>query len=162
MKRAAAISFALWAFAWSGVGHTRTVEDRRLAAADACVLPDPAATYFENLDALPDVIRADLLSHTGAMAARNEPFNPTDVGTPATAGLPHHRFLRAAHAGLRWMIWYEHGGYGDHIHLAVYVLGVRGSDPSPIASLSANLVGPPCAAAQAVLSGVGAATFKDW
>ena len=117
---------------------------------------------FERLDALPQPIRTDLLSRTGPMASRDEPFNATDYSVPATADLPHHRFLRAAHTGLRWMIWYEHGGYGDHVHLAVYVLGVRGTDPTPIASPSGNLVGPPCAAAEAVLKGVAAAAPRDW
>ena len=147
--------------AWALAAHAQA-PDRRLAAVDACVLPDTSATYFDRLDALPEPIRTDLLAHTGAMAARTEPFNAVDYATPATASLPHHRFLRAAHSGLRWMIWYEHGGYGDHIHLAVYVLGVRGRDPTPFASASGNLVGPPCAAAEAVLKGVVAAAPQDW
>ena len=161
MKRAAAVAVVVWALASAAV-HAQTTPDRWLASVDACVLPDPAAAYFDRLDAVPEPIRTDLLSHTGAMAARDEPFNAVDVMTPATAALPHHRFLRAAHSGRRWMIWYEHGGYGDHVHLASYVLAVRGTDPTPIASLSAHMVGSPCAAAEAVSKGVFPAAPKDW
>ena len=161
MKTAGLVA-AILSLASLGPSHAQAPSDRRLAAVDACVLPDPAAVYFDSLDAVPEVIRNDLLARTGAMAARAERFNATDFSTSATVSLPHHRFLRAAHTGQRWMIWYEHGGYGDHIHLAVYVLVVRGTDPTPIAHLSGNIVGPPCAAAEAVLKGVSAAASGAW
>ncbi len=161
LRRTATVVVAIALCGASG-GHAQAPPDRRLAAVDACVLPDPAVTFLDSLDAVPEVIRTDLLARTGAMAARTEPFDAADFTTPATASLPRHRFLRAAHSGLRWMIWYEHGGYSDHTHLAVYVIVMDGRDPTPVAHLSENLVGPPCAAAEAVLKGVAAAAPRDW
>jgi hypothetical protein len=45
------------------------------------------------------------------------PWNPGDV---VITGLPGRRLLKAEQSGSRWIIQYEHGGRGKHVHTAVF------------------------------------------
>ena len=67
---------------------------------------------------LPDEVRLTLqtfLQDGGGIAEAEGLFNPTDtwIGHPP---YPRRRFVRAYGHGNRWIVWYEHGGLGYHLH----------------------------------------------
>jgi hypothetical protein len=67
-----------------------------------------AATMVDSLKALPPAVAKALHVKVGDMAERGGAFNATDViMDPNAAG---RRFIRAAHAGAKWVVWYEQGG----------------------------------------------------
>ena len=84
-----------------------------------CELVD--AVRKDTMSQLPDDIRAELLRFfKNDFAEAGAPFNPSDVIDPAHF-VPQRRFLRAYRQKGDWIVWYEHGGIGYHLH----AVGVR-------------------------------------
>jgi hypothetical protein len=101
------------------------------------------------LGKMPPPIAAFILAKTGAMAARGEYFNATDViEKPA----PMHRFIRAGESGGLWFIWFEHGGIAYSKNIAVLGLKPGESAPHLIAHIG-YFNQNPCSLTDAVLDG---------
>jgi hypothetical protein len=61
-----------------------------------------------------------------ALVALCAPCSFADVGAPwqdtdfITGDLPQRRLVRVEHSGSEWIIEYEHGGRGKHLHSATF------------------------------------------
>jgi hypothetical protein len=73
--------------------------------------------WISSFQSLPEQIKVEMLDQVGVMADVGEAFNPADVGTG-----PRHRFIRGGSYGNIWFVWYEHGGFGYHRHVAFFRL----------------------------------------
>ena len=85
-----------------------------------------AATMVDSLRALPPAVARALHAKVGDMAERGGAFNPTDVVSPEehAAG---RRFIRAAHAGGKWIVWYEQGGIAYFKAIVVFEAEAKGA-----------------------------------
>jgi hypothetical protein len=114
-----------------------------------CRLNQPAEMIASRRE-LPAALNAGLsrlFARDGGLSDAGEPFNPSDVITDTTP--PQRRFLRAYHAGHHWIIWYEHGGLGYHLH----AIGFRQSGDIFQAVPRERFVDDPCKASNVILSG---------
>ena len=93
---------------------------------------------------LPEPIRASLRQHLPDLAARDAAFQRHDVVPDPP--LPLRRFAWAVSGRRSWVVVYEHGGFGDHVHAITF--RERGA-PHPRGQYmlfpNANLIGSPCA-----------------
>ena len=104
-------------------------------------LPDVAAEFRRlNLD-IPDV---------------GEKFIPFDVEDKASAGLPHRQFVRAYVFKDKIIVWYYRGGLVTNFHIAELRMqrDTMKNAPLLLRFTGRKLVGPPCAATEALLAGV--------
>jgi hypothetical protein len=79
-----------------------------------------AAAADVSLSALPIDIKQALLSLCApcSFAGSGTPWNYSDV----LNGLPQRHLTKTEQKGSRWIIQYEHGGYGLHVHTVVFEL----------------------------------------
>ena len=90
---------------------------------DACAY-DAGEMVFQ--EQLPAPIVADLKQRAPEMSPAGGPFQATDVGEG-----PRDRFVAAARLNDRYVVAYEHGGWGYNIQVLTYTLASNG-----LASLS--------------------------
>jgi hypothetical protein len=101
--------------------------------APKCPLP-PEASRSYTIAALPEVVRADFLSHIrGSIAAPGENFNPSDVTFPNSP--PSRRLIEIDHFKDRWLIIYEQGGIAHFLHLVTYRISHSGNEMELLANI---------------------------
>jgi hypothetical protein len=88
-----------------------------------------AVSPIASLQELPRELRHKLTSHLPDMVDRGEPFEATDVGSG-----PRRRFIIAAATESRWVMAYEHGGIGYHIHVLAFDWPTQHESPSLISN----------------------------
>lgn len=111
-----------------------------------------SSTSVNTLSELPGDAQAELRRFfPEGFADAGFPFNPTDVVGGDTP--PQRRFLRAYEQEGDWIIWYEHGGRGYHLH----ALGLRqrksGRKVDGFARYTGNTAQHLCAATRAFFDG---------
>jgi len=93
-----------------------------------CV-PSTAVGPIVSLQELPRELRHELTSHLPDIVDRGESFEATHVGYG-----PRRRFIIAAATESRWVIAYEHGGIGYHIHVLAFDWPGQRESPSLISN----------------------------
>ncbi|RSU59185.1 hypothetical protein DAH55_11200 [Sphingomonas koreensis] len=124
-----------------------------------CSFSKPAQAKTSLRDA-PDI--ADEFRRVGLVIADvGEPYVPFDV-VDSAKNLPHRQFLRAYAFADRTIAWYYHGGsIVTHVHVVELRPQRDRRDEPPVLRMTARgLIGPPCEATEALLSGVSSAS--DW
>lgn len=113
------------------------------------------ATRVDRMSALPAAVSGALRGVIGnGLADAGEPFNASDVVT-SDPPVPQRRFLRAYHHGGRWIVWYEHGGIGYHLH-AIGLIQRKGRaapEPYPWANYGGGTATALCAGSRAFFDG---------
>lgn len=81
-------------------------------------------------------------------------FNATDV--IRNPSVPQRRFLRAYQHGDKWIVWYEHGGRGYHLHALGMIKWPDQTGPkiSPFGWFGGGNSAALCAASKAFFDGV--------
>jgi len=127
-----------------------------LAAGAIAAVPEPRACeiasdvqLFDRVSDMPDRIQQDV-ALLGPMAEAGQLYNFSDGIEDAT--LPFQRFVRGGRKGDLWFVWYEHGGISHSDIVLGWLPNVSAEEPRLV--LGATLTGNPCAAIDAVLSGV--------
>ncbi len=126
-------------------------------------LPVPVSCQFSkpahvvnSLRALPEVA-AEFRRQKLDVADVGEKFIPFDVEDKLSEGLPHRQFVRAYVFKDRTIVWYYRGGLVANFHV-VELRNQRDSAsknaPSLLRLTGRALMGPPCAATEAILAGV--------
>lgn len=126
-----------------------------MPALGPCALP--GMTTVSSLADFPASLRAELTRFKDGFSDAGGPFNRDDViDTPPA---PQRRFLRGYGDGKRWILWYEHGGYGYHLHVVAARTDSRGEvRMDPFARFSGYTGSQMCEASKAYLAGVGTST----
>jgi hypothetical protein len=120
----------------------------------ACEVAD--AQVVNSFLGMPADVRIGLRrAFKGQFAEENGPFNASDFIDPHNP-VPQRRFLRAYKRGNVWLVWYEHGGIGYHLHASGLT---KRHDPSSVEMDSdARFIGSTakdlCAATKAFFEGV--------
>jgi hypothetical protein len=78
---------------------------------------------------------------------RGETYNSTDV---VMGSLSNRRFVEAGRLGTKWFVWYEQGGRGNHLAVAVFDVRPDGSSTFVSKSPAYDDI---CQATQALLEG---------
>jgi len=120
-----------------------------------CNLPKPRRVVTSLRD-LPDVL-AEFRRQKIDMADVGGKFIPSDVEPKASEGLSHRQFVRAYVFSDRTVVWYYRGGYVSNFHIVELKMqpsdNLKGS-PLKLRLTGRTLMGPPCAATEAILAGV--------
>ena len=93
------------------------------------------------------------------IAARNEPFNATDVIMPGEKK-PMRRLIDAGMRDSRWFVWYEHGGLALHEHLMLFELAPSDTNIRIVANVTAGGNNDFCARARDFIAGGGTANMR--
>ncbi|GEM_PF-2413719 len=101
----------------------------------------------QSFDRLPPAITALVRARMNAgalpagefMAPRGGFFNATDVIMKPGPG---RRFIRAGHSGMRWFLWYEHGGIAYSRNIAVMELAAGGQSARLVALIGYHSENP--------------------
>jgi hypothetical protein len=127
-----------------------------------CRLPRGVEQY-PSFDALPAAMRqflalrfAEPPSNPG-IAERNAAYEATDL---LRSSLPMRRAIGTGRAGTQWFLWYEHGGYGPHMHFVLLTPGFGESEPQVLANITTS-TRRLCALTNAVLTGRAARSIED-
>jgi hypothetical protein len=122
----------------AGPPHTKTLDIMKglwllalVGCAGAANAAERQAVRIDSISQIPTPIVQALtaLCTPCVFADIGAPWNPGDV---IVSDLPQRRLVRVEQRGSEWFIEYEHGGRGQHSHLAVFstvptVHYVRGS-----------------------------------
>jgi len=104
---------------------------------------------FDRISDMPVKIQQDV-ALLGPMVEAGQPYNFSDA--VEDGALPFQRFVRGGRKGEVWFVWYEQGGMTHSDHVLGWFPYVSAPEPSLV--LGTALSGNPCAAIDAVLSGV--------
>lgn len=113
------------------------------------------------LEALPKEIQSELsrfFGPAGGLVDANGAFNRTDVIDDPK--VPQRRFVRAYFVQNTWLIWYEHGGFGYHLHTLALTRwpGGRSDQANYRATPESSFTGDLCVGSKAFLAGARAAS----
>lgn len=114
------------------------------------------ASEASSFGALPRQVAAELarfFGPAGGLADAGGAFNSTDV--VEDRGVPQRRFVRAYLVRDVWLIWYEHGGIGHHLHTLALTKARDGASGATVfrATPGSNFTGDLCAGSRAFLAG---------
>lgn len=119
----------------------------------ACT-PVGAKVVYHLSDLQPEAVARLNRFFKEGLADAGAPFNSTDV--IRDHAVPQRRFLRAYQHGDKQIVWYEHGGRGDHLHALGMIKwpGQTGLEVSPFAWFGGGNSADLCAASKAFFAGV--------
>lgn len=119
----------------------------------ACA-PAGARTLHHLSDLPPEAVERLRTFFKEGFADAGAAFNATDVISDPL--VPQRRFVRAYQHRDRWIIWYEHGGRGYHLHALGMINGPGQSSPevSPFAWFGGGNTAQLCSASMAFFDGV--------
>ena len=153
-----ASAFAM-AFSVLGVG-SQTATAQTVATSPSTPVPATCpglkpVLVVTSLRDLPDVA-AEFRRLKLDIADAGEKFIPFDVSDKASEGLPHRQFVRAYEFKDRTIVWYYKGGFVTNFHIVELRMqrDTMKNAPLMLRFTGRTLVGPPCAATEAILAGV--------
>lgn len=139
-----------------------------IGGASTSAAPSPRECKFDKsykiastIDQLPRDIAEDFRHRYPYVSESGSIFQRDDV-SDATRKAAIERFAGAIHIGSKWFLWFEHGGQ-YHVHVVAYISAssVPRADGDYMIQPYGTLVGPPCDATKALLTGVRAPSPED-